>query len=70
MNYSELRAEMVRCGVKVSDMASALGLSRSALYRKMSGNTEFLQSEISAISKLLRLNDSQIISIFFTQKVS
>ena len=45
-------------------------ISRTAFYRKMYGDSEFDRREIMAIVKVLELQDSEVMSIFFTEKVS
>ena len=41
MNVKELRAEMVRHGIGMSDMAKYLGIGRSTLYKKWWGIQSF-----------------------------
>lgn len=68
MNTRKLKALMILKGVKMSDLASKLGISRSALYRKIKGTSEFTQSEISNIIYLLDISNP--IEIFFNTGVS
>ena len=70
MNVKELKAEMIRKGKSVDQLCAAIGISRTSWFRKISGETEFTQGEISAISNLLSLNSEQIGSIFFDAEVS
>ncbi len=49
---------------------AALGISRTALYRKMHQQTEFTREEIQKTITFLGLKDDEIIEIFFTKKVS
>lgn len=45
-------------------------LSKSSFYKKLRGVHEFSQREISAITKVLKLNQEQMMDIFFTELVS
>lgn len=47
------------------NLADSLGISRSSLYRKMSGQTEFTCCEIGIIRRLLKLSDEALVEIFF-----
>lgn len=55
---------------KISDVAYALNISKSALYRKLRGETEFTRHEIGILIKYLGLNVDTAMSIFFSEKVS
>lgn len=70
MNGNELRAEMMRCGVSMKELSIILGIDRSTLYKKITGKTQFLQSEIAKITETLNLNSDRMIAIFFRNKVS
>ena len=49
--------------------AEKLGMSRTSLYSKLTGRTQFKHTEITKAMKLLRLSESQISRYFFTIKV-
>lgn len=68
MNKARLEYEMAVRGVSRTDMCDALGISRSAFYRKCTGTTEFTLSEIQKIIDFLGLESPM--EIFFTAKVS
>lgn len=70
MNVNELRAELVRQGISLRALATCLGIDRSTLYKKMTGKTQFLQSEIAMIGEILHLDSNGIVAIFFDNKVS
>ena len=70
MNSRELKAEMVRNGKSVDDLCSALGISRSAWFRKVGGDSQFTQGEIMGLRFELSLDDHQTAKIFFDDKVS
>lgn len=70
MNSLKLKAEMVLKGKSVDDICAAAGFSRTAYFRKISGETEFKQAEINAIAHLLSLDIQKVGDIFFEEVVS
>jgi len=70
VNTKELKAQMVRKGKTVDDLCNALGISRSAWFRKVGGDSEFTQGEISGLRAELDLDDQQTGLIFFDENVS
>lgn len=70
MNIRELKAEMVRKDKTAEQLCAAIGISKSAWWRKTTGQTQFTQSEMIAIRNELGLDDHQIVLIFFDENVS
>lgn len=70
MDGIELKCEIMRNGYTISGFAEAIGMSKKALYYKLSGKSMFKQSEIQRISSALNLSNDRIISIFFNPEVS
>lgn len=70
MNARELKAQMVRKDKSVDQLCTALGISRSAWFRKVNGESEFTQSEIAGLRFELELDDHQTAEIFFAPSVS
>lgn len=68
MNFERLKEAMRKKGVTDKMLYTALGISRSAFYRKSRGITEFTQSEIQKIVDYLQLTSP--VGIFFDEKVS
>lgn len=68
MDGVRLEYEIKRRGETVSSVCEAIGMSKSAFYRKRNGKTEFTQSEIQKIVDFLGLDSPM--GIFFTGKVS
>lgn len=64
MDKLELEIAMMRKGMNVVSLAKTIGISRSALYRKINGNGEFTRSEIQRIVEALGLDSPM--GIFFT----
>ena len=65
MNANELSAELARNNLSVPKAADAIGIGKKAFYSKMKGETEFKQSEIKGLKKLLNLTDERVNAIFF-----
>ena len=70
MNIRELKAEMIRKNKTVDQLCTALGISRSAWFRKVGGASEFTQGEINGLRVELDLDDRQIMKIFFYKEVT
>lgn len=70
MNISELRAEMGRRNISIPKLADMIKVSKKTMYSRFSRTTDFNQTEISAIAKVLELTDTDILRIFFDEKVS
>ena len=68
-NIPELKAECVRRGVTLEELASRIGINNATLYRKMTGKSEFSRNELQAIRDILYLNDEQFLHIFFENKL-
>lgn len=70
MNTKELKAQMVRKEKTVDQLCASLGISRSAWFRKIGGESQFTQGEITGLRKELELSDEQTGDIFFNERVS
>ncbi len=70
MNARELKAEMVRKEKSVDQLCAALGISRTTWFRKIGGESQFTQSEITDLRRELSLDDRQTGLIFFSEEVS
>lgn len=65
MRLKELKFEISKNKYGMGEFAELLGLSRSTLFRKINGITEFKLVEIQQIKELLKLSDERTIQIFF-----
>lgn len=70
MNATLLKSQIILNNKKILDVAKKLKISKSALYRKLKGETEFTRQEISIIIDYLGLSVDLAMEIFFTEKVS
>ena len=70
MNARELKARMILKDKTVDKLCTAIGISRSAWFRKICGESQFTQGEIVCLRHELDLDDRATIDIFFNDKVS
>lgn len=66
MNRMELKAEIVRSGMSNRKVARDLGISEQAFYNKLNGASEFKESEIKKIIKMLNLSSARVNQIFLS----
>lgn len=65
MKTNELLSKATLFGDTKARLASALGISTTALANKLRGDSEFKASEIKTISDMYELTDDEVRSIFF-----
>ena len=71
VNVNKLRGKMAENELSVERLATAIGLDKATVYRKLSNNGEsFSISEADKIAKILQLNSEEAQAIFFSQYVS
>lgn len=70
MNEKELMASIARNGKSIPKLATEIGIGKKAMYKKIRGETQFTQREISAITKVLHLCKDDMMTIFFGDLVS
>lgn len=70
MNVKALKAHMLLKDKNVDQLCIALGISRTAWFRKIGGVTQFKLGEIAGIRHELDLDDHQTAEIFFDHEVS
>ena len=70
MNLIALKQKMIERHKSNKDLAFELGISRSAVQRKLSGKSKFSQGELKIIISILQLSEAEILNIFFDNKVS
>lgn len=67
-NTVELEVAIKRSGLTKRELAKKIGLSEMGLYKKIHNITEFKASEISALTKILSLEE-KVQEIFFATNV-
>ncbi|MDY4812786.1 MAG: helix-turn-helix transcriptional regulator [Ruminococcus sp.] len=70
MNIANLKAEIARRNLSVPQLAKLINMDKKTMYSRINGQTDFKQSEIASISKVLELKQEEILSIFFADVVS
>ena len=55
MEYKELKNEIKIKGLKYNYLAEQLNISRTSLYKKLNGITEFTVSEANKLSEILEI---------------
>lgn len=66
MNEKELKAQMILKSKNADEITKALGISKSAFYRKLNGQSEFDRKEICGLIEILQISNEEAIKIFFT----
>lgn len=67
---NEFKAELVRRGLSVEQVAKMLGIDPASLYRKINGESDFFRNEIDALRTKLDLSDDDILKIFFAKELT
>jgi len=52
-DFVNVKIEMTRAGINVSDVAGEMNISPQALYQKLNGNTEFSLKDMKLIKNIL-----------------
>ncbi|WP_405345941.1 helix-turn-helix domain-containing protein [Ruminococcus sp.] len=64
-----LTSKISECGYTYSEIANELGITRQGLWKKIHNRSEFKQSEIEKITRLLNLSMEVNSKIFFKNSV-
>lgn len=70
INTKLMEKKISDSGMTMVSLAEKTGILRESLYNKLKGNTEFKASEISSLSKVLRLSTRERDAIFFDSEVN
>lgn len=60
-----LKAAIVRVGFTQGEFAQKIGISQNTLYSRMSGETSFSIDEVDKAKKILSIDNSELLAIFF-----
>lgn len=66
MKRNRLKAKMVENGMSVETVASAIGMERSKLYRKLNNFEKITIGDATKIKDVLNMTDQEAIDIFLT----
>lgn len=70
MNLIALKQKMIEKKKTNKDLSFELGISRSAIQRKLAGEVQFSQGELKVLIKTLELTPQEVMLIFFDREVS
>ena len=59
-----------KSGYRKSYIAQFMGVSKASLFNKLTGKTDLTVTEVNRLRILLRLSESDIMTIFFNKNVS
>lgn len=65
ININALKSSVIKKGYNISDVAARIGVTPSTLYRKINGSTRLSIEEANKIIKMLELDKSDAVDIFF-----
>lgn len=65
-----LKSLIVLNGKSIPEVANMMNLSKSSLYRKIHGKSEFTRKEITELIDILHIEPYKAMEIFFNIKVS
>lgn len=69
-DYSKLRGRIIEKYGTAKAFGDEMHWSEPTLYNKLCNNSYWKQDEINKASELLDISDKQIVTYFFTKKVS
>lgn len=67
INESKLKECIVNAGMKINDVAKAMGLSRTGFYLKIKGKRPLTCDEVNKIVYILGMNKETALNIFFAE---
>ena len=70
MRVNELKAEAVRKGLTIDEVAEKAGIKKTTMWRRIQDSGNFTIKEIKSIANTLDLSGIKILEIFFDEKVS
>ena len=70
MRVNELKAEAVRKGLTIDEVAEKAGIKKTTMWRRIQDSGNFTIKEIERIANTLDLSGIKILEIFFDEKVS
>ena len=70
MDINLLKAQIALKGKKISDITKLLKISKSAIYIKLNGKSDFTRKEILLLINFLDISTERAMDIFFNEKVS
>ncbi|MBK5261284.1 MAG: helix-turn-helix transcriptional regulator [Peptostreptococcaceae bacterium] len=69
VNKVEFEVAVLRKGLKKKEVAKLIGISESALYKKLNGKSDFIVSEVQRLFTILDLENQTATDIFFRNMI-
>lgn len=69
MDYLNLLGRIRAKGMTQSDVAQKTGVSVTTINKKLNGHTDFTQTEIRDLCRILAIPDAEIPAYFFVSKL-
>lgn len=70
INSNKLKAKIIENGYNNQTLAPLIDITAYTLGQKIANKTPFNLGEVSELQKLLKLEENEIIEIFFTNEVA
>lgn len=67
---NKLRGKIAEQGMNLTTFAKSIDLDYSSLYRRLEGQVSFTVSDVEKITKVLHLENEDIVSIFFAKEIA
>ncbi|KFX57154.1 MULTISPECIES: helix-turn-helix transcriptional regulator [Clostridium] len=65
MKINLLKAHMALKGKSINEIVDLLGISKSTIYRKLKGKSEFTRKEMLLLINFLNIGNEEAANIFF-----
>ena len=62
-DFVNIKIEMTRAGINVSDVANEMKISPQALYQKLKGNTEFTLKDMQRLRNILSSHNGEKLTL-------
>nr|DAS11272.1 MAG TPA: Regulatory protein-modification, helix-turn-helix, transcriptional regulato, DNA [Caudoviricetes sp.] len=67
---NKLKGKIAEQGMNMTTFAKSIDLDYSSLYRRLEGQVSFTVSDVEKITKVLHLENEDIVSIFFAKEIA
>ena len=67
---NKLKGKIAEQGMNMTTFAKSIDLDYSSLYRRLEGQVSFTVSDVEKITKLLHLENEDIVNIFFAKEIA
>lgn len=67
---NKLKGKIAEQGMNMTTFAKSIDLDYSSLYRRFEGQVSFTVSDVEKITKVLHLENEDIVNIFFAKEIA